>query len=493
MLAGLLLVATLLISFLSGYQIYRRFYEAKQDEALKNLKFLEYVAETYQSSVASAADYYIKTINVPDSGSDASADSQTSGTSEVEEAWKHEIETIQGILTDPRGVLKGIDPVPGTLERIAKLTGAASVTLFYPSRYVIHDFSTDSSKKHVPGTRPVLRKNDENAFHSAAEGTTVTITVPTTLDEPQVVHQYSPIRTASENWDNGIGAVLRIEVPYNGLKQTHDIQKLGLSLAAVVTGLTAIVALLFFRLMSAFIRISETAAHADRLQAMGTLSAGIAHELRNPLGIIRALAEGLRSDFEEGDPRREMVDDITEEVERLGRLVADYLQFARPDVRQPDDQARPIEIIENLMQLLRKGDKAAVPLELRADPNPPHVAMNSTAFRQVMMNLIMNAIEASDSNQPIVVEFQSRRNGSQVRITVSDQGCGISERDLVHIFDPFYSSKAQGTGLGLAICHQLVNECRGKIQVQSVEGKGTTVELILPGIPVKPVSGDSHN
>jgi hypothetical protein len=65
MLAGLLLVATLLISFLSGYQIYRRFYEAKQDEALKNLKFLEYVAETYQSSVASAADYYIKTINVP--------------------------------------------------------------------------------------------------------------------------------------------------------------------------------------------------------------------------------------------------------------------------------------------------------------------------------------------------------------------------------------------------------------------------------------------
>jgi signal transduction histidine kinase len=76
---------------------------------------------------------------------------------------------------------------------------------------------------------------------------------------------------------------------------------------------------------------------------------------------------------------------------------------------------------------------------------------------------------------------------------LSDQGCGISERDLVHIFDPFYSSKAQGTGLGLAICHQLVNECRGKIQVQSVEGKGTTVELILPGIPVKPVSGDSHN
>ncbi len=94
-------------------------------------------------------------------------------------------------------------------------------------------------------------------------------------------------------------------MPYNGLKQTHDIQKLGLSLAAVVTGLTAIVALLFFRLMSAFIRISETAAHADRLQAMGTLSAGIAHELRNPLGIIRALAEGLRSDFEEETPRRE--------------------------------------------------------------------------------------------------------------------------------------------------------------------------------------------
>jgi hypothetical protein len=83
MLAGLLLVATLLISFLSGYQIYRRFYEAKQDEALKNLKFLEYVAETYNEALASAADYYIKTINVPDSWSDASADSQTTGTSEV--------------------------------------------------------------------------------------------------------------------------------------------------------------------------------------------------------------------------------------------------------------------------------------------------------------------------------------------------------------------------------------------------------------------------
>ncbi|HPS00067.1 MAG TPA: HAMP domain-containing sensor histidine kinase [Candidatus Sumerlaeota bacterium] len=459
-LAALLLVATLLISFLSGYQIYRRFDEAKTEETQKNLEFLKYVAETYESSISGSASLYMNEIygNLPT----------------TDKAWKDKIDEIKKLF-------EGIeDPLAVTLDRVSKLTRATSVVLFYPQQYVIFD----SSDKLSPGSLPEFRENDKEAFLLASSGTTVTITVPTTLHEPQVVHQYTPIRMKEKN--SQTGAVLRIEVPYNGLKQTDDIRKLGLSLAAVVTGLTAIVALLFYRLMSAFIRISETAAHADRLQAMGTLSAGIAHELRNPLGIIRALAEGLRSDFEEDDPRREMVDDITGEVERLGRLVADYLQFARPDVRQPDDQARPIEIIENLMLLIRKGDKASVPLELRAAQNPPNVDMNSTAFRQVMMNLIMNAIEASDSNQPIMIEFQTRRNNSQVRITVTDRGCGISERELRHIFDPFYTLKAQGTGLGLAICYQLVTECRGKINIESAEGKGTTVELILPAVPAKP-------
>ncbi len=481
MLATLLLVATLLISFLSGYQIYRRFQEAKNDEVQKNQRFLKYVAEAYQSSIASVADYYMTTINIPEPVEAVGKDSQTTGTSkeEIDRAWKKEFESV-------RRALENIDAVPSTLERVSRITAAAtgdaSVVLFYPQKYVI----CDSSNKLTSGTLPNFRKNDEDAFLSAASGTSVTVTVPRTLDEPQVLHQYSPVYIASGKRRGEVGAILRIEVPYNGLKQPLEIRKLGLSLACVVTGLTAIVALLFYRLMGAFVRMSATAAHADRLQAMGTLSAGIAHELRNPLGIIRALAEGLRSDFEENDPRREMVDDITEEVERLGHLVADYLQFARPDVRQPDDQARPIEIIENLMQLLRKGDKAAVPLELRADQNPPNVGMNSTAFRQVMMNLIMNAIEASDSNQSIVVEFQTRRNGTQVRITVTDRGCGIPARELRHIFDPFYTSKAQGTGLGLAICYQLVTECRGKINIESAEGKGTMVELILPAVPVKP-------
>jgi signal transduction histidine kinase len=492
-LAALLLVATLLISFLSGYQIYRRFRDAKEDEAQRNIDFLALVAETYQSSISRDARMYMD-VPKPTPGT---VDSQTSGTQgkRNDEAWQKQIDTLR---EDQRKYL-GPDPVPVILDRIAKISGPlSSAALFYPQRYTIYD----SSDILPPGSWLNLRKNDEGAFLHAASATTISTiatttfrtTVPTTLDEPQVVHQYTPIfYTPSEpkylppeQRKKQLGAILRIEVPYKKLKQTREIQRLGLSLAAVVTGLTAIVALLFYRLMGSFIRISETAAHADRLQAMGTLSAGIAHELRNPLGIIRALAEGLRADFEEDDPRREMVDDITEEVERLGHLVADYLQFARPDVRQPDDQARPVEIIENLMQLLRKGDKAAVPLELRADRNPPDVAMNSTAFRQVMMNLIMNAIEASDSNQPIEIEFQTRRNGTQVRITVTDRGCGISEREQRHIFDPFYTSKAQGTGLGLAICYQLVTECRGKIGIESAEGKGTTVELILPAVPAKP-------
>ena len=106
--------------------------------------------------------------------------------------------------------------------------------------------------------------------------------------------------------------------------------------------------------------------------------------------------------------------------------------------------------------------------------------MNESALRQVLLNLLMNAMEASENDSQITIQCSTLRARSQVQIVVSDRGAGIAPRDLRRVFDPFYTTRHHGTGLGLPICRQLVTECHGKIQIESAPGEGTTLRITLP-------------
>ena len=211
---------------------------------------------------------------------------------------------------------------------------------------------------------------------------------------------------------------------------------------------------------------------SERLAALGQLSAGLAHELRNPLGSIRGSAELLtKATSNENDVARELAQIISEEVDRTNLLVTRFLDFARPlePRREPADLARTID---------RAAQHARVEIIRRFDPEMPLVEIDGPLMEQVLLNLISNAREASAPGSPVTVA--TRRVGERAEIDVVDQGCGIPAEKMETIFNPFVTTKQTGVGLGLAIVAKIVDGHGGKIAVESAPGKGSTFRVSFP-------------
>lgn len=467
-LAVSLLVVTLLISFTSGYALYSSFRQTKIEDMGKRLTVLAEISEPQISSYAEPTMLSML------------GDSFAENPPQTDEQWAKFFRDISGL--DRKRFLD----IGSELASLAKRISSGTVVLISPQKRII----ADSQSMYSAGAPADVPEADDEAWVSALLVGPKSV-LRGTADRPRV-RVYAPVKLLGPtDLAGSVGAVLRIEADFEDFSQITGIRERGLLLAGVVAALTATVALLFYRLMRTFVRINERAAHSDRLQAMGTLTAGIAHEIRNPLGIIRALAEGLRGDFEASDPRSEMLDDITSEVERLNRLVNQYLQFARPDAMEPGELAFPPETIRSLVPLLTKDSHDAPPILVEVADHVPSVRMNATALKQVLLNVLINAREATAGSQPILVRcaplrgegtrggWRARGSGA-VEIVVTDRGAGIAPRDLRRVFDPFYTTRAHGTGLGLAICRQLVQECGGTIDLESQLGRGTTVRIVLP-------------
>ena len=218
---------------------------------------------------------------------------------------------------------------------------------------------------------------------------------------------------------------------------------------------------------------------ADRLASLGTMAANIAHEIRNPLASVTGAVEALGGQGVLTPDQREILTSVVlRESSRLNRIVEDFLDYARPTplARQRVDIALLIDEVLMLLEhrplppsvkLLREYEG---PLWGHADPN---------ALRQVLWNLALNAVEAMPAGGEVAVS--ATRNSGTVRLTVSDTGDGIASDQLHHIFEPFFSTKAEGTGLGLALVHRVVHDHGGELDVHSTPGVGTTFTLTLPG------------
>ena len=457
-LALLLLVLSLLVSLAGGWVLYKLFREAKEDELEGRLVA---IAKAAEPSLASSAEISMLVLYEEAKG----------GTLPTDDADWESWFKLHAVFADLSGTTY-------TLQVLRDKGGLTSVTLISPQKRIIADAGGARSGSVAPfvdidrsiAWDPVLKEGAEKG------------TVP--LYEYQGVpykRLYIPIHIYRDGQQTDeIGAVLRIEAGMEAFQVIGRFRTQGMILGAIVTALLATVALLFHRLMRLFARIQASAAHRDRLEAMGLLTAGIAHEIRNPLGIIRALSEAVSGELDEDHPAGELVQDIVGEVERLNSLVGQYLTFAKPDATEPGGEARPFEVLQAVVKLLDKGDKQAVPVELDAAESIPPVRMNTSALRQVLLNLLMNAREATHNGRPVHVRSHALRGGTQVEIVVSDQGEGIPPRDRKHIFEPFFTTKAKGSGLGLSICRYLVEGCGGTIALESAPGRGTTVQVILP-------------
>jgi two-component system, NtrC family, sensor histidine kinase HydH len=246
------------------------------------------------------------------------------------------------------------------------------------------------------------------------------------------------------------------------------------------------------RLAQANRELRETQAslrRSERLAALGQLTAGLAHELRNPLGTIKASAEMLMKPAARNRPevRDEMSDYILSEVNRMNGLVSRFLDFARPLRIHPieADLKALLKDVEREQAGLAKS--RGVRLSVHEPSGDAVLTFDRDLLRVALSNLVQNAIQASRTDQE--VELRTETSPQKVTFIVSDHGEGIAPQNLESVFNPFFTTKPQGVGLGLALVTKIVDEHGGRIDVQSELGKGTTFEVVLPRADSKGETG----
>jgi signal transduction histidine kinase len=226
------------------------------------------------------------------------------------------------------------------------------------------------------------------------------------------------------------------------------------------------------------IRQAEDAVRrSERLAALGQLSAGLAHELRNPLGTMRASAEMLaRSVTAENEVAREMAGFISAEVDRTNSLITRFLQFARP-LQLRLEKADLAQTLDAAVALVEREVKGTA-IYKNYEPEIPPFPFDAELMERVFYNLVLNAVQATEPGGAVTVK--TRAEGGMVEIAVIDRGAGIDPKNRDSIFNPFFTTKSQGVGLGLAIVAKIVDEHGGKITVESELGKGSVFRVLLP-------------
>jgi PAS domain S-box-containing protein len=221
---------------------------------------------------------------------------------------------------------------------------------------------------------------------------------------------------------------------------------------------------------------------SDKLAALGTLSAGVAHEVMNPLHALGLNLHLLQSELgaaaPDGSSVRGYLDVLRSELQRLHRIVENFLRFAKPAV----PEVKPVDIVSLVERVLGLvGFEAAndgVRIETHLDPELPSLLGDEGQLSQVFLNVIMNALQAMPDGGSITVT--TRSDGDWAEVAVKDTGPGIADAVLPHVFDPYFTTRPSGIGLGLAIAHRIVQGHQGSLDVESHVGSGTTMIIRLP-------------
>ena len=231
--------------------------------------------------------------------------------------------------------------------------------------------------------------------------------------------------------------------------------------------------------LSSIKQMEQRMRQADRLAAVGRLSANMAHEIRNPLASISGAVEALARDLPPDHTRSQLVEIVLRESARLNQIVGDFLEYARP-APMASLEINMAEILDEVLLLiehrtlpanLKVAREYGDTLPTRADPQ---------RLRQAIWNLCLNAVQAMPDGGELRVGARSlRERAGRLQISITDTGQGIADSDLPHIFEPFFSTKSEGSGIGLALVYRVVEEHGGSIEVRSRVGEGTTFTLTL--------------
>lgn len=221
---------------------------------------------------------------------------------------------------------------------------------------------------------------------------------------------------------------------------------------------------------------------ADKLAALGTLASGVAHEVKNPLYAVNLNLHLLAVELESSHPSQGEIkgylDILRSEIQRIHRIVENFLRFSRPSL----PEVKPLDLnalIERILSLVAfEAADHGITIETHLDPTLDSVPADEGQLTQVLLNLVINAVQAMPSGGTLTVSTQ-HENG-RAHVTVKDTGEGIKPEVLPHVFDPYFTTRPSGAGLGLAITHRIVEGHRGAIDVESTAGEGTTMTVRLP-------------
>ena len=225
-------------------------------------------------------------------------------------------------------------------------------------------------------------------------------------------------------------------------------------------------------------RLRETVTRVERVAALGEMAAGVAHEIRNPLGGIKILASYLARELPEGEPQHDMVASILEGLEKLERIVSDVLEFThRLDLdKQPVRSSYLIDRV--ILAAAMRAEEKGVLLQRRGERDIVFM-VDAERIEQVLLNLVLNAVDASPAGGLVDIEIAIDKD-PDVKLCVKDQGPGVAPENRGRLFDPFYTTKRDGTGLGLAISNKIVEAHQGKIVYRDRREGGGCFSIVLP-------------
>ncbi len=239
---------------------------------------------------------------------------------------------------------------------------------------------------------------------------------------------------------------------------------------------------LLFQDVTKLLRLEERLKQNEKLAAVGQLAAGIAHEIRNPLASMSASIEMLKGSLRVDQTYAEnqkLMDIAIREIDRLNRLISEFLDFVKPEKFR--FESVPLDkLLEDIALSVKRAKEFSERIRLRESYQTDAIALgNAEKLRQVIWNLVINAVQAMPKAGEIELGCATV-NRQRVMLWVQDQGQGMSEETLSHLYEPFFTTKEKGTGLGLATAYKIIEALHGEIKVKSAVGAGTRFEIILP-------------
>lgn len=221
----------------------------------------------------------------------------------------------------------------------------------------------------------------------------------------------------------------------------------------------------------------EHLVRTEKLYAIGEFSAGVAHEIKNPLTSIKMLMQTVKQ--KKKPLTSKDIDVIEEEINRIDNIIKEFLAFARP-VKAEKTDVNINDVLEEVTTITKpKMEQSAIHLMQTLSPTLPVIKGSHDALKQVFLNIVLNATQSMDGSGG-KLNIETSAGYETISVIISDTGIGIPESDLKKIFDPFFTTKEEGTGMGLALTCNIINDHNGKISIESVQGEGTTVKVDLP-------------